>query len=156
MKLAKLSLTNFRGYQRVDVEFDENFNVIIGRNDVGKSTILEALEIFFNNETIKVDIDDYHVHAKTGQMAIQASFTPEDKLYTIDTVPTNLAAEYLLDKNGLITIKKVWDCSKDKLSAASLKTHIVANYPNNFESPLINEKITDLKRILTTYGDLEI
>jgi predicted ATP-dependent endonuclease of OLD family len=153
MKLAKLSLTNFRGYQRVDVEFDENFNVIIGRNDVGKSTILEALEIFFNNETIKVDIDDYHVHAKTGQMAIQASFTPEDKLYTIDTVPTNLAAEYLLDKNGLITIKKVWDCSKDKLSAASLKTHIVANYPNNFESPLINEKITDLKRILTTYSE---
>ena len=152
MKLAKLSLTNFRGYQRVDVEFDENFNVIIGRNDVGKSTILEALEIFFNNETIKIDIDDYHVHAKNGQMAIQVSFTPEDKLYTIDTVPTNLATEYLLDINGLITIKKVWDCSKGKLSATSLKTHIVANYPTNFDSPLISEKITDLKKILATYS----
>jgi putative ATP-dependent endonuclease of OLD family len=153
MKLAKLSLTNFRGYQGVDVDFGENFNVIIGRNDVGKSTILEALEIFFNNETVRVDIDDYHVRAKSGQMAIQASFTPEDKLYTIDTVPTNLAAEYLLDKNGLITIKKVWDCSKGKLSATSLKTHIVANYPTNFESPLITEKISDLKKALAAYSE---
>lgn len=157
MKLAKLSLTNFRGYQSVEIEFDENFNVIIGRNDVGKSTILEALEIFFNNETVKVDIDDYCVHAKNGQMAIQVSFTPEDKLYTIDTVPTNLADEYLLDKNGLITIKKVWDCSKDKLTATSLKTHIVANYPTNFESPLISEKISDLKKILSIYsGKIDI
>jgi predicted ATP-dependent endonuclease of OLD family len=153
MKLAKLSLTNFRGYASVDVNFDESFNVIIGKNDVGKSTILEALEIFFNNETIKVDIDDYHVHANSGQMSIQVSFQPEDKLYTIDTVPTNLASEYLLDKSGLITIKKTWDCSKDKLTAASLKTHIVSNYPKNFESPLISEKISDLKKILSTYSD---
>lgn len=153
MKLAKLSLTNFRGYANVDVNFDESFSVIIGKNDVGKSTILEALEIFFNNETVKIDIDDYHVHANSGQMSIQVSFQPEDKLYTIDTVPTNLASEYLLDGNGFITIKKTWDCSKDKLTATSLKTHIVANYPSNFENPLISEKITELKKILATYSD---
>lgn len=153
MKLAKISLKNFRGYTEVEVNFDENFNFIIGKNDVGKSTILEALEIFFNNEIIKIDIDDYNVHSKSGEMSIQASFKPEDKPYTIDTIPTNLAREFLLDKNNLVTIKKTWDCTKDKLSASSLKTYLIAHYPKNFEPPLISEKISALKTLLAKYTD---
>ncbi|MEC8227946.1 MAG: ATP-binding protein, partial [Pseudomonadota bacterium] len=154
MKISKLELTNFRGYRNVSVEFDENFNVIIGKNDIGKSTILEALEIFFNNETIKIDIYDHNVHAADEQhMAIQVSFRPEDKEYTIDTVPTDLNKEYLLDSNRQLSVKKVWDCSKNKLTAASLKTYLVANYPTIFESPLISMKIADLKNLLADYAD---
>lgn len=37
------------------------------------------------------------------------------------------------------------------MTATSLKTTIVANYPKNFETPLISEKITELKRILDSY-----
>ena len=152
MKITKLELTNFRGYRNVAVEFDENFNVIIGKNDIGKSTILEALEIFFNNETVKIDIDDHNVHANEEKsMAIQVSFKPEDKEYTIDTVPTDLNKEYLLDENSNLSVKKVWDCSKDKLSAASLKTYLVANYPTVFDAPLISMKIADLKKLLANY-----
>ncbi|MDN3487022.1 ATP-binding protein [Pseudoalteromonas sp. APC 3224] len=154
MKISKLELTNFRGYRNVSVEFDENFNVIIGKNDIGKSTILEALEIFFNNETVKIDIDDHNVHAKDEQyMAIQVSFRPEEKEYTIDTVPTDLNKEYLLDSDSNLSVKKTWDCSKDKLSAASLKTYLVANYPTTFEAPLISMKIADLKKLLVNYSD---
>ena len=153
MKIAKLVLRNFRGYSQVDVDFDENFNVIIGKNDIGKSTILEALEIFFNNETVKIDIDDYHVHATEKSMSIQVSFSPEDKPYTIDTIPTDLSKEFLLDRNRLLSIKKTWDCSKDKITATSLKTHIVANYPAGFETPLIIEKITTLRTLLKNYAD---
>ncbi|MBO2676298.1 ATP-binding protein [Shewanella algae] len=127
---------------------------MIGKNDIGKSTILEALEIFFNNETVKIDIDDHNVHAADEQyMAIQVSFKPEDKEYTIDTVPTDLNKEYLLDSNNHLSVKKVWDCSKDKLTAASLKTYLVANYPTNFENPLITMKIADLKKLLADYAD---
>jgi predicted ATP-binding protein involved in virulence len=152
LKISKLELTNFRGYRNVAVEFDENFNVIIGKNDIGKSTILEALEIFFNNETVKIDIDDHNVHANEEKaMAIQVSFKPEDKEYTIDTVPTDLNKEYLLDENSNLSVKKVWDCSKDKLSAASLKTYLVANYPTVFDAPLISMKIADLKKLLANY-----
>lgn len=48
MKISKLKLNNFRGYQDITIDFDENYNVIIGKNDIGKSTILEALEIFLS------------------------------------------------------------------------------------------------------------
>lgn len=153
MKIAKLKLQNFRGFQDLCVDFDENFNVIIGKNDIGKSTIFEALEIFFNNDTVKIDIDDYYVHAKDSTMSIEVSFLPDNKEYTIDTIPTDLKREFLLDCSGYLSIKKIWDCSKGKLSASSLKTYIVSNYPVNYEIPLILFKIADLKKLLDDYAE---
>jgi AAA15 family ATPase/GTPase len=154
LKISKLELINFRGYRNVSVEFDENFNVIIGKNDIGKSTILEALEIFFNNETIKIDIGDHNVYAVDEEfMSIEVCFYPEDKEYTIDTVPTDLKKEFLLNADNNLAVKKVWDCSKDKLTATSLKTYLVCNYPTVFETPLISMKIADLKKLLTDYKD---
>ncbi len=153
MKISRLTLKNFRAYTYISVKFDDNFNVIIGRNDVGKSTILEALEIFFNNETVKIDINDHNVRANDSEMSIQVSFRPDNKQYTIDTVPTDLYREYLLDENGDLTIKKAWDCSKEKLTASSLRTYIVAHYPTAFEEPLISLKIADLRTVLDGYAD---
>ena len=48
MRLKSVKLTNFRGYQDTTViPIDEAMTGIVGRNDFGKSTILEALAIFF-------------------------------------------------------------------------------------------------------------
>lgn len=47
MKIDSIKLKNFRGYRS---ETEINFNdltVFVGKNDIGKSTILEALDIFF-------------------------------------------------------------------------------------------------------------
>lgn len=154
MKLCKLYLQNFRGYEDITVKFDESFNVIIGKNDIGKSTILEALEIFFNNEKIKIEIDDCRKQSAQKEITIQISFIiSKDKEYTIDTVPTNIEKEYLLDKDDFLTIKKTWDCSKEKISASSLKTSIIAYYPVDFDIPLISEKISDLKKRLEDYSE---
>lgn len=47
MKLKRLYLENFRIYKNlVSIDF-EDITTFIGKNDAGKSTILEALEIFF-------------------------------------------------------------------------------------------------------------
>ena len=49
MKLTSVILENFRGYrQRTNIEI-ANLTTFIGKNDVGKSTILEALDLFFND-----------------------------------------------------------------------------------------------------------
>lgn len=48
IKLFSLRLRNFRGYVDTKICFDNDLNVIIGKNDVGKSTILEALEKYPN------------------------------------------------------------------------------------------------------------
>lgn len=49
MKIEKLILHNFRGYDHTEIIFND-FNCIVGKNDVGKSTIFEALNWFFNKD----------------------------------------------------------------------------------------------------------
>ncbi|WP_241494609.1 AAA family ATPase [Bacillus coahuilensis] len=46
MELKQIYIRNFRGYEEERIEFNEGLNLLIGRNDVGKSTIMDALEIF--------------------------------------------------------------------------------------------------------------
>ena len=48
MKLKSVVLEGFRSYRdRVSIDISD-LTTIVGKNDHGKSTILEALEIFFN------------------------------------------------------------------------------------------------------------
>ncbi len=155
MILKKLILENFRAYKKTEVEFDNKLNVIIGKNDIGKSTILEALEIFFNNETVKIDISDHNVYVDNNTMSIGCVFEiDKSKNYIIDTIPTNLEDEYLLNKDGLLEIHQIWDCSKGKLTASSLKVELIANYPKAFSKPLPILKIDQLRNLLTDkYSD---
>lgn len=155
MKLKSLKIKNFRGYQNLQIDFDSNLNVIIGKNDIGKSTILEALEIFFNNEKVKIEVEDLCVKASDPYVRIGVTFQLEPgKLYTIDTIPTSLEDEYLLNKDGLLEVEKCWDCSNNKLSASSLKTYLIAHYPNCFaEKPLVCQKNTPLKALIKEKKD---
>lgn len=45
MKIDKLFLKNFRGYEKLEVDFQPQFNLIIGDNGSGKTALLEALTI---------------------------------------------------------------------------------------------------------------
>ncbi|MBN8213797.1 MAG: AAA family ATPase [Xanthomonadales bacterium] len=49
MKLKSIGLTNFRGLERLDIDFDDKMTVIAGVNGVGKSSILEAIAIAFSH-----------------------------------------------------------------------------------------------------------
>lgn len=148
ISLKRLSLKNFRGYVDAVINFDSQMNVIIGRNDVGKSTILEALEIFFNNEQIKIDIDDKNVNCgETDKIEIACCFDiHNDSEIVIDScVPINLKDEFLLNEEGFLEVHKVWDCSKKTINTKDLKVYIRANHPIIFENPLVTEKISELK-----------
>lgn len=51
MRLRELKLKNFRGYKNsTEIIIDESMTGIVGRNDFGKSTLLEALAIFLKQK----------------------------------------------------------------------------------------------------------
>ena len=59
MRLKSIKLTNFRGYRETTViPIESSMTGIVGRNDFGKSTILEALAIFFETDGAKADKSD--------------------------------------------------------------------------------------------------
>ncbi len=148
MILKSLILKNFRAYKDIKVTFDANMNVIIGQNDIGKSTILEALDIFFGQEIIKLDIADWNKDKPQSNITIGVEFLIDENLEIIlDTEnKTNLKNEYLLNENNLLEIHKVFDISNEKLQKE--KIYINANYFDKSGTPIINQKITDLRKYI--------
>jgi putative ATP-dependent endonuclease of the OLD family len=55
MRLVEVKLSNFRGYANETAITIDPLTVIVGRNDAGKSTVLDALDMFFNGATIEKD-----------------------------------------------------------------------------------------------------
>ena len=53
MKLIAIKLRNFRAYNNETTVTLDDFTVLIGRNDAGKSSLLDALDIFFNDAEIE-------------------------------------------------------------------------------------------------------
>lgn len=45
MKIKKLKLKNFRNYEELNIELDDNLNIFIGDNAQGKSNILESIVV---------------------------------------------------------------------------------------------------------------
>jgi len=154
MKLIKLSLKDFRGYGNIKIDFNESLNVIIGRNDVGKSTILDALNYFFNDEQ-KMEPLDCNINSDDKIIEISASFKiNNDDLVLLDaTNPTSLQDEFLLNDDGNLEIKKIINASSKTITAKNVSVVLVAKHPDIHESPLITLNITSLRKLLNEHQD---
>ena len=153
MKLKEISIENFRGYKsRVTVTF-EDLTAFVGKNDIGKSTILEALDIFFNDGKglIKLTKDDINKTAYSegcNDIKISATFNNlPDKVILDETYETDLSKEYLINEDGNIEIIKIF--KNAQTSASALKIFIKANHPsNNACNDLLSKKNSELKKIV--------
>ncbi|HDE4621144.1 TPA: ATP-binding protein [Staphylococcus aureus] len=145
MILKSVKLKNFRCYKdEVIVPFQE-ITGLIGKNDAGKSTILEALEIFFNNSIISCEKNDLNIYAESENIEISCTFTDLPANITLDTSSeTSLQNEYLLNLQGELEIKKVFKATASKPKE---KVFIVANHPSQTDlNDLLLLKITDLRK----------
>lgn len=150
MKLKTIYLKNFRCYKdEVRIEFDD-LTTFVGKNDIGKSTILEALEIFFNNDLVKIEPSDTNIHGDNN-VVITCDFCDLPSELILDSGEiTNLADEYLTISNDTLRIKKVYDCSKSKVPST---VYIVANHPNVVEAKdLLSLKEKELQKIIKDKG----
>ena len=153
MKIKSITVNRFRGYSSpVTVDIDDLL-VLVGRNDIGKSTILEALDIFFNEGKgcVKIDKDDINKDSLAqGQDCIEigVEFTDLPAKIVIDaTNETTLQDEYLLTSAGTLHVVKRYS------NAGKEKVFIRANHPVNAEcADLLLKKNADLKKILDAGG----
>jgi putative ATP-dependent endonuclease of OLD family len=108
MRLIQLRLQNFRCYQsEITIDLDQ-LVVFIGKNDAGKSTILDALQAFFNGAP---DADDATVSSADKQVRITCVFDRLPHELVIDEQrPTDLASEYLLNREGHLEVIKCFNC----------------------------------------------
>lgn len=145
MKISSFRIRNFRGYRDSGVISFDGLTAFVGKNDAGKSTVLEALDIFFNVK--KIDKGDVNVRCRglgDTETSFNVCFTDLPNEVDIDAGgKTNLKDEYLLNANGLLEIEmKFADAGKPKC-------FVVANHPSNEGcNELLKKKNADLKKIV--------
>ncbi|WP_411679608.1 AAA family ATPase [Clostridium thailandense] len=61
MFLKKIGISNFRAIENTEIEFEEGFNILIGDNGVGKTSILEAISVALGGFLVGIDeVDTKH------------------------------------------------------------------------------------------------
>lgn len=149
MIISKIIINNFRAYKGSNDINLGNLVVFVGKNDVGKSTILEALDIFFNESkaAVKIEKDDLNKQAeKDGENEISISVIFSNFPDQIDLDAGNKTTfenEYLLNKDGFLEIKKVYKNGKNA------DIFLVAYHPTCEKGKdLLLKKLKELKKIV--------
>ena len=150
MKISQVKISNFRSYfNEVVINFN-NLTAFVGKNDVGKSTVLEALDFFFNEGKgviKKLDTDDINKQcAQNRNQDIRISVVFENlptEIVIDNSNTTTLSNEYLLTNDNNLEIIKVYP------SAGKEKVFIKAYHPTNPEcADLLHKKQADLRKII--------
>lgn len=143
MKLHEVILKNFRGYYRETRIAINDLTALIGKNDVGKSTILEALDIFFNQS--KIDTTDKNVFHIDEETVIGCVFNDLPAEIALENATTSFSKEYLLNQEGNLEVLK-------KYSSNNKPTiWICANHPSNDGfNDLLLKKNNELKTMIRT------
>lgn len=145
MRLVSFSVQNFRAYRDKKTVSVADLTSIIGRNDIGKSTLLEALEIFFNNKTISIEKGDVNVHSGDEFIEISCTFDELPSELTIDErSATTLETEYLTNLDGNFEVVKRFNCG---LKTPKAEIFAIAKHPAHEKvKDLLKLKNNDLKR----------
>lgn len=91
MKLKSLGLTAFRGFDRLDIDFDEQLTVIAGVNGVGKSTILQAIAIAYSHS-----LPEFTVSREKPLPVLDSDIQHEKSSCTVEMESTGLEAASLI------------------------------------------------------------
>jgi putative ATP-dependent endonuclease of OLD family len=150
MKICSVKAKNYGPFSELKEVKIGDLATIIGKNDVGKSYILKALKLFFDQKS-KLDQEDIHHGANQNEnVAIEVTFTNLPSIIELEQdVETNFEDELLLDKNKHLRIKK----SFNQISLQKYDLSIITNdfVDDNFAG-LANLKESELNDRCQSFG----
>jgi len=119
MILKRAIISNFRGVNGSREIHFKGFNCIVGQNDVGKSTILKALDTFLNE--VSLNKADYNVESEESQIVIELFFDCQNKQYLLgEEIATTIEQEELVNVEQLLVLKKIWTVTETNVSKPKL------------------------------------
>lgn len=98
--IKTIQIKNFRSIKNIKINV-KNYNIIVGLNDVGKSNLLKALNLFFNGETDYQNKFSFE-HDFTYLFPQNSHHTKEIKISIVFNIPSSYK------DSGVYTWEKVW------------------------------------------------
>lgn len=101
MMIEQIYIKNFKAFEKETIPIDDH-NIFIGENDAGKSTILQALDIFFNQD--KVDKAFVRDLTQSVEIAVMVNRINYKKIYSPSTYKLNQEPVNIADLDNLVYI----------------------------------------------------
>lgn len=138
MKIKKITISNFRGIDKLDSLAISDINTFVGKNDSGKSSILHALNCFFNDKSFDPK-DIFKGKPETEKTFIEISFQPSVEI-----------DDLALDSEKLLTIKKDFEIVSEKVKSSSFYKNL--DFSEEKYQDLWNKKEEDLNQLINELG----
>ena len=108
MRIASLRIENYGPFASLDEIRCGQLTTLVGQNDAGKSHVLRALRLFF--EDGRLSADDIHFGARPGaSVLVEVAFdTLPISLEFEDGTETSFQREMLLDAGGTLRLRRRW------------------------------------------------
>lgn len=138
MKIKKVYIENFKSFRKLDLALDGGINILVGNNEAGKTTILEAIHLaltgFLNGKYLKNDLTEYLFSFDCIQEYLKE---PENLPYILIEIFFEDGKYPLFE--GSLNYEK-----RDKESGVSFKIAFDEKYQNEY-----NELLKDKENIKT-------
>jgi len=122
MKIKKIIIQNFKCFINLELELNSGLNILVGNNEAGKSTIIEAIHLalsgLFNGKYIKYELTQYLFNNKSVNKYIE---NPSE-------LPSILIEIYFEDGTYPLFEGNANSEKKDKESGVSFKIAFDENY----------------------------
>ncbi len=145
MQIEKVEIKNFRSIRKEEIGFDL-LTTFIGRNGVGKSTVLHAIEFFYTINA-KIDIEDFH--AKDTSQPISVAITYSG----LSNAEAKEFASYIADSR--LTVKKMASIENGEVSQKYYGTSLqIPQFADVLSHSKKSEQTTAWKELVDS-GQLE-
>ena len=84
MYIKKIKLENFRNYEKEEIEFDKNINIIYGDNAQGKTNILEAIFICSLGKSFRTNRENELIKKEKIYSKLEMLSSKNDREVTIN------------------------------------------------------------------------
>lgn len=138
MHIKKVYIENFKSFKKLELDLNSGINIIVGNNEAGKSTVLEAIHLaltgLLNGKYLKNDLTEYLFNFECRQ----------EYLTNPETVPYILIEIFFEDGKCPLFEGNLNYEKKDKESGVSFKIAFDEKYQNEY-----NELLKDKDNIKT-------
>ncbi len=152
MKIESVRIENFRVFRDETIFFD-NYTCFVGANGAGKSTVFNALNIFFRQykdsktDLSKLSADDFHHKDVTKDIKITVTFSDLSQ-----NAKENLAT-YVRQDKLIVTAVATYDANIERAEVKQYGNRLgMKDFKSFFEADKAGAKVSDLKAI---YSDLQ-
>ncbi len=79
MELSNIKLTNFRSYEKLNLNFSNKYNIIYGNNGTGKTNLVEAIYLLALTKSFRINVDKLMIKKGSKDLIVEGSIKTKFK-----------------------------------------------------------------------------